>query len=76
METRIIERSEQCGVCVMRHTVGMCPAVQALTARIGELERRLADIERRERTRGEWRRSAERLQDEEEWKKVQWARLP
>jgi hypothetical protein len=54
----------------------MCPAAQALTVRISELEQRLADMERLEQMRCEWRRSAERLQDEDAWRKMQWARLP
>ncbi len=76
MESEVLERAGSCGICVMRHTVGMCPAAQALTVRISELEQRLADMERLEQMRCEWRRSAERLQDEDAWRKMQWARLP
>lgn len=76
MEGEILERAESCVVCVMRHTVGLCPAMQAMAARIGELEQRLADIERREQMRQEWRRSAERLQAENEWRAAKWSRLP
>jgi len=68
--------AEQCALCVMRHTAGMCPAVQALTGRIAELETRLAELERLEQARREWQRALERVEAEKEARERRWSRLP
>ncbi len=72
----VIERAEQCALCVMRHTAGMCPAVQALMGRIAELEARLAELERLEQARREWQRALERVEAEKEARERRWSRLP
>jgi len=59
----------------MRHTAGMCPAVQALMGRIA-LEARLAELERLEQARREWQRALERVEAEKEARERRWSRLP
>ncbi len=83
MEAEILARTEDCGVCVMRHTVGMCPAAQTFMARIAELEQRIAELEQRiaelerfRRARFEGDRARERVAMEQEWREKKWSRLP
>ena len=76
MEAEILARTEDCGVCVMRHTVGMCPAAQTFMARIAELEQRIAELERFNRARFEGDRARERVAMEQEWRAKKWLRLP
>ncbi len=83
MEAEILARTEDCGVCVMRHTVGMCPAAQTFMARIAELEQRIAELEQRiaelerfRRARFEGDRARERVAMEQEWREKKWLRLP
>ncbi len=76
MEAEILARTEDCGVCVMRHTVGMCPAAQTFMARIAELEQRIAELERFNRARFEGDRARERVAMEQEWREKKWLRLP
>ena len=76
MEAEILARTEDCGVCVMRHTVGMCPAAQTFMARIAELEQRIAELERFRRARFEGDRARERVAMEQEWREKKWLRLP
>ena len=76
MEAEILARTEDCGVCVMRHTVGMCPAAQTFMARIAELEQRIAELERFNRARFEGDRARERVAMEQERREKKWLRLP
>ena len=83
MEAEILARTEDCGVCVMRHTVGMCPAAQTFMAciaeleqRIAELEQRIAELERFRRARFEGDRARERVAMEQEWREKKWLWLP